>query len=342
MGESPRQRQTTLGYARSMPDPHLLDELLQRLRQPAVRDQAWVLLSPALLSDTQLPLRHPLAASPWAHTPGLLADWLLALEDDPAPLLQDLAQLRNPRLGAYYERLWQFALRQAPGIRLLAANLAIREGGHTLGELDLLLEDANGIQHLELAVKFYLGPARGDSRDPASWLGPGREDRLDLKLEHLRRHQLPLSTRQQARPALRELGVERLQAGFWLGGYLFHPWPAEGPPPNGANPQHARGRWLTRQQWPAYRAALAEYVWQPLARHAWLAPACLETTECWQPEQFDAWLAHWPANAPPPLLAGLQQQADGSWHERERLFLVETQWPQGAARDSTTAFGAPA
>ena len=42
------------------------------------------------------------------------------------------------------ERLWQFALCQAPDIDLLVANLPIRQGSHTLGELDLLLRDRDG------------------------------------------------------------------------------------------------------------------------------------------------------------------------------------------------------
>ncbi|WP_265309277.1 DUF1853 family protein, partial [Pseudomonas aeruginosa] len=50
------------------------------------------------------------------------------------PTVRDLRSL-----GLYYEHLWQFALEQAPDVRLIAANLPVRDGGHTLGELDLLL-----------------------------------------------------------------------------------------------------------------------------------------------------------------------------------------------------------
>ncbi len=81
-------------------------------------------------------------------------------------------------------------------MRLIAANLPVRDGGHTLGELDLLLRDDDGIHHLELAIKLYLGP----SPAPATGSGPAARDRLSRKLEHLCRHQLPLAaTREVAR-----------------------------------------------------------------------------------------------------------------------------------------------
>src|SRR5690606_3292794 len=126
-------------YARFMSFfPDLVDLPFQ-LRTPQVRDLAWVLLSPPMLSQPPAPQRHPLSASPWASHPGQLADWLRRLDADASSLLIWLEGNSIRRLGLYYERLWQFALAQAPGIEVLAANLPIRQQGHTLGELDLLL-----------------------------------------------------------------------------------------------------------------------------------------------------------------------------------------------------------
>ena len=155
----------------------LLADLIHQLRHAAVRDLAWVLISPPLLSNPPRPQRHPLSASPWMRSPDLLADWLLTLDRDASSLEHWLAQSSVRRLGLYYERLWQFALHAAPGVEVLAANLPIRDGGHTLGELDLLLRDEQGVHHLELAIKLYLGPERAGGELLSHWLGPGSHDR---------------------------------------------------------------------------------------------------------------------------------------------------------------------
>lgn len=207
--------------------PELLD-LPRRLRHPEVRDLAWAIIAPPMLIDTPWPQRHPLAGSDWVQAPDQLEHWLRQLDRDSYPLLHCLSLGRTRRLGLYYERLWQFAVQHAPGIELIAANLPIRHEGHTLGELDLLLRDRDGIHHLELAIKLYLGPQQGDGRDTAQWLGPGCHDRLDRKLAHLREHQLPISARPESREALAALGIEPtglevFRSELWLGGYLLYP-----------------------------------------------------------------------------------------------------------------------
>lgn len=305
-----------------MPNPALLHELLQSLRTPAVRDLAWTLLSPPLLGESASDQRHPLHASVWHRQPQLLSDWLLRQEGDSAALQAWLAQQPARRLGLYYERLWQFALHAAPDVTIVSANLPIRHNGQTLGELDLLLRDAEGEQHLELAVKFYLG--MGGS-DPALWLGPGSHDRLDLKLGHLRRHQLPLSACDEARHALHDLHLDRPRATFWLGGYLFYPWRACCSPPRDASSAHLRGQWLRWQDWDDFSTLHPGATWQPLPRLDWLAPAR------WSNAAWLQWQAALPPQVGARLLVRLEQDDTGDWHEVQRLFLVSDQWPaQGA------------
>lgn len=319
-------RRPALRYARHMtPFPSLTD-LPSQLRQPAVRDLAWALLSPPLLAQTAWPQRYPLKASSWSQQPGVLADWLLSLDADSQPLQQWLSQSSVRRLGLYYERLWQFALHAAPGIEVLAANLPIRQQGHTLGELDMLLRDEEGVHHLELAIKLYLGQQQASGDDLSDWLGPGSHDRLDLKLAHLGQHQLPLSARPEAQQRLAELNIQRPQPALWLGGYLFSPWQQPYTTPLAGNPAHLRGRWLHRADW-AHFAAQHDGHWQPLERHAWLAPARIEETQRWSRETFTQWLATLPADANAQLLVRLVESSEHNWQEAERVFLVNDHWP---------------
>uniref|UniRef100_A4XWI4 DUF1853 family protein n=1 Tax=Ectopseudomonas mendocina (strain ymp) TaxID=399739 RepID=A4XWI4_ECTM1 len=304
-----------------------LPELLRALRTPAVRDLAWVLLSPPLLGETARPQRHPLQASRWRQQPGLLGQWLERQDQAPDALHGWLAQKPARRLGLYYERLWQFALLAAPDVEIVTANLPIRHNGQTLGELDLLLRDAEGEHHVELAVKLYLGPSAADGNDPAQWLGPGSHDRLDLKLSHLAQHQLPLSSRREARGALNELQMAETRAAFWLGGYLFYPWAAPCSSPRGASLDHLRGRWLHRQAWADFAAERPGAVWQALPRLAWLAPARIDDAQRWSGEAFEQWLTALPPQARAQLLVRLEQDAEGDWREAERIFLVNDQWP---------------
>lgn len=302
-----------------------LTALPRHLRQLQVRDLAWALFAPPLLSVAPWRQRHPLTASDW--TAAGLQRWLEDLDRDPTPLLQWLTHGNTRRLGVYYERLWQFALSHAPGVELLAANLPIRDNGHTLGELDMVLRDRDGVHHLELAVKLYLGPTAGDGTQALAWLGPGCQDRLGLKLGHLSQHQLPMAARPQSVAALTALGIGSCDSHLWLAGYLFYPWGVDCTAPLGADPEHLRGQWLHRRDWDAFVASRPTGHWQPLAREAWLGPARCTVEECWDETRFDEWRHGLEPQARAQLVVRMVEGDDGDCHEAERLFLVADAWP---------------
>ncbi|RAU44127.1 MULTISPECIES: DUF1853 family protein [unclassified Pseudomonas] len=316
-----------------------LTALPRQLRTAQVRDLAWVMVSPPMLSLTEWPQRHPLAGSDWVEDPQALTDFLHRLDRDPQPLSQWLSRRSIRRLGLYYEHLWQFAIEHAPGVELVAANLPIRVAHHTLGELDMLVRDKGGVHHIELAIKFYLGPQQADGIDPMNWLGPGSHDRLGAKLAHLNQHQLPMSGRPESREALAVLEIEEFQTHLWMGGYLLYPWQGECRSPVGAHPAHLRGQWLHQKDWPAFIEQRSPQRWQWVPRAEWLAPARVEAP--WQGETVAAWLPASDPQAHAQLMARLAPTPEGHWEEAERVFVVPDHWPLAAEPGQLTGSAAP-
>lgn len=310
-----------------------LEALLDRLREPAVRDLAWLLFSPSLLRP-QPPLGR--LAEPFDSAGDAAASeaWLLALECDPAPLEACLAASRFTRLGRYAECLLAFFLERGPALRLVAANVALRRAGRTLGECDFLIETPGGSRlHWELAVKCYLH-AGGADAVLADYVGPNLQDRFDLKLAHLVDHQLPLS----ARDEFASLG----HAGPWdarmfVKGWLFYRWDEasgqfEAPPmPASIDPRHARGFWLERSAWSRFAAGRAD-AWTVLPRLAWLAPRRRSAAQADDLLSADALANRLAAQTGPTMVAAFERSASGDgWVEATRGFVVPDDWPRAAA-----------
>jgi uncharacterized protein len=309
-----------------------LDALQDALSDPLVRDLAWLLSSPPLVR-AQPPageLAHPFET---ADEAAATAAWLIDLDRDARTLRQAIAATRIVRLGRYAECLLGYFLQSGPAARLVAANLALRLAGRTIGECDFLVETASGRRlHWELAVKCYLH-AGGDRAELADYVGPNLQDRFDLKLAHLLGHQLPLSAREEF-AALGYAGPWRAQ--MFVKGRLFYRWRDAAPAAPAVDPAHHRGFWVTRHEWPAFCADRPEALWGVLPRLAWLAPRPPVTNE----ESGAAGLSSVAMLAQrlaqqtgPTMVAAFQREAGaaGRWRETERGFVVPDDWPEQAA-----------
>lgn len=298
---------------------------LDALSDAAVRDIAWLLFSPDLLR-AQPP--DGALATPFESPDEAAATmaWLEVQNADPADLHRHIAAARVTRLGRYAECLLAYFLKHGPAARLIAANVALRRAGVTLGECDFLVETQTGKRlHWELAVKCYLhaGDGRGELAD---YVGPNLQDRFDLKLAHLLDHQLRLSAREEF-ASLGHRGP--WDAQMFVKGWLFYRDGRNERDPVEIEPTHARGWWTTRADWPAFSAGHAD-AWTLLPRLEWLALRTRDARDAsnfLSPETLAQQLAK---HTGPTMVAGFVQQPGGQWTERSRGFIVPDDWPERA------------
>lgn len=313
-------------------------------RHQVVRDLAWCCTSPPLLatlpeSDAHIHVNTNIRRD---------LDWLAQLDRNPEPLLLHLAQVKSTRLGIYYESLWHYYWQQHPEAQLLAHNLPLqkpkndKDPGQTLGAFDFLVKMNDQYWHIENAVKFYLGVAE-NSQAPGrwqQWIGPNCKDRLDIKLEHLRQHQLPLSQHPLAQPLLHQLtGEDQVwHRALCLQGYLFYP--ALLPPatrisqPPASNPRHARGTWwhlkdFLRETQQGYSLALPRERWLSVAQTA-------DIHELLSGESLRQLVQHWAGEREQPLMLAALRKDGEIWREHARSIVVPNHWPWTALPSRNT------
>ncbi|MCW7539096.1 DUF1853 family protein [Aquabacterium sp. A7-Y] len=302
----------------------------------ALADLAWLLLSPPLLADGCF--SAPVQAFD-ADERAAITTWLDGLRTEPAPLLdflQHAGAVAPPRLplGRHAERLLEFFLRHGPTHRLVVANLPLRHApgalpgiDHTTrGEIDFLLEDARGRPlHWELAVKFFLCTAEGETARADDFVGPDRAETLPGKLDKLFGRQL------KHRPPV-PWDQRGWQPAAYTRGWMFYRH--DRPPPCCPLLSHAhlRGGWLEWQELDRLPAGHYERV----PRSRWMAAARLDADDP-APLPRQALAAHleglWAAPPPPgarrwptaQLLARLEPDPQG-WHETGRWFVVPQGW----------------
>ena len=285
-------------------------------REPAVRDLVWMIASaPLLPAATETSLPCP-ASIRWPSSQDYLAlyarheAWLRALDASPEPLLAALNRSRDHRLGHYAEDLLLFWLASPSNIEFesIAAHVALREQGITLGELDFLVRERSTGQlwHIELALKFYLGTA------DQQWLGPNRQDSLARKLKHLCQQQLPLLKSPAGQAWLQTQGLETPLTWAWLKGRLFSAFAKDAAIDT---PQ-----WFTPDELVIF-AQQHPFDWFMLAKSQWLATG-LTTPGQHIPFAVDTHLDQFPVNATQALIA-----YNGT-HEVLRAFVVGQHWAQ--------------
>lgn len=286
-----------------------------------VHHLAWLCQAPQLLDNAQtFPLADHLPEG-WSST---LADWSSNPRRRPAALTEPA----HPRLGYYFERLYECVLTDLLGWTLLAKNLQVRDGaGRTLGELDFVVQNprTGAVEHHEIAVKFYLGYS--GSGQQTRWFGPNSHDRLDLKVTRLLEHQSRLAERPETRALLAGLGIDGpVMPRIFIPGYLFYPGGQTAEVPGFVPGDHLRGHWLYHHE----AREQSTVSWVPLHKPHWLGPWSQQERP--DPELASKAVASVEEHHRPRLFAALEQAPEtGLWQESARTFVVPAEWP-GQAR----------
>jgi len=294
--------------------------MLVEYQHHIVRDLAWAIASPPLLRFEQASCSWH--GSEWYQDLYLTSqDWLQRLDKAPQALQEILDSQKDRRLGRYFETLWAFWLENSSRFEVIEQNLALRDQGKTLGEMDFLVLDKMSGQYLhwEVAVKFYLGV--GDTRQHNSWHGPGKKDRLDLKVEHLRHRQSVICQRPVVQKLLQERGRHVDACGVILKGRLYYPY-AIGEKafiPVDADPHHHRSYWLTVSD--LQKTNTAAKFFSPLVGYGWLASARQHHKTLWltMNELLEA-IENGDFRLPLHITCKQQGAAD------QRFFIVENYW----------------
>jgi len=308
-------------------------------RHSSVRDLAWVMASPSLLSAMPAVVSNDICQAIYHGN----VDWLLELDHQPDLLISKLKEHNTRRLGYYFETLVAFWLQQRIAGEYFASQVRVYDQKRVLGEFDFLFTTRSGdtLQHWETAVKFYLYCPT--DREMPHWYGPNAKDRLDIKLDRVFNHQLTLGSTPQGKRLLEHLGFQSVKAQTFFKGYLFYPMNSQRQQalpqelPDYIAPNHLQG-WWTRFNHLELPASAADQRWMVLPRLEWLALKVItpehDARLLDQQELKDYLARHFAHGQQSLLVAQMARMESGDWQELSRGFVVSEQWPSGAGEPS--------
>ncbi|NOX98823.1 MAG: DUF1853 family protein [Verrucomicrobia bacterium] len=229
------------------------------------------------------------------------------------------------RVGYYFESLIHYWLKHVRKVEVLAQGFQVMQEGRTLGELDFVFRDEEGmVNHWEVAAKFYLY-CEARKVKGSHYIGPNAQDTFELKREKILGKQLPLSEK-----VFPEVSVRQ---AFVKGRIFYHP-EAEVPEglPEGMTPDHLRSIWIRYSElsWLEGVANATAGAYHLIAKPYWLAPECFSVSGSSRftfRELNERLGAHFSEQKNPVLVSALIQDEE-VWRERCRVFVVADDWPE--------------
>jgi len=304
-----------------------------RFKHQSVRDLAWAVSSPPLISQ---PDNRSADQCLWPDRfwfQQAYDETLSTLKDtdkNPAKLDGLLASQKDRRLGKYFETLWLYWFSVHPRYKIIANNLQIIIDGETLGEIDfIILDKTTGLTvHWEVAVKFYLGV--GDTLQMYNWHGPNLRDRLDIKVSHLINRQSKLSRNERVQQWLQEKSITVDKCAVILKGRLYYPWQyknisteatsIQSISPEKCALQHEYSWWLTRSQFDSEVAGSEQMI--ALLNKGWL-----ERISTGSVKEFDTKNTIYQNEFKKILRFPVHVQLCNARHSKDRVFLTDDNWP---------------
>lgn len=287
----------------------------------------WAIFSPSLLS-------YPFSTDyvrDEEHAQAVRA-LLLRLDKNPEEVDTHFNTLGKLPMGKYFEQLLFFVLERDERFEVLLQNHQLKQGKHTIGEIDLILRDRHTgtVEHWEIALKYYL--QESCSAEHAIMLGPNAIDNLAKKMRKLTEHQLPITANL---PALgntsTELMVNRL---FIKGQFFYHLAHADGCNifPNHAHASHEKGWWCYLHE--ADTVLAQDLLWTTIWKPDWIGESefSLNHKLLNINEMRGLLKQHFQIEVHSVLCVGLQQK-DGGWKEVTRGFVVNDAWPNGIKKN---------
>ncbi|PKH81355.1 DUF1853 family protein [Psychrobacter sp. 4Bb] len=185
------------------PNRLIVNSPWERYRRPYVRDLAYVLACPNVLTQWLDFAPHQSTHTVAVHSAQFWQTQFETYEQrlvelDTTAAYQELTRylLKRPspnRLGFHFEGLVSFWLEDGFARKLhpyetLASNVQLYNGKQTTGELDLILYNHTEqlVEHWELAIKFFMGSA---PFEPVNWVGINSNDNLQRKMTHMQTKQ---------------------------------------------------------------------------------------------------------------------------------------------------------
>lgn len=215
------------------------------------------------------------------------------------------------RVGRYFEALVEYWLRHVRKLEITAASMQLKDGKVTVGEIDFLYRDEEGVLvHCEAAVKFFLCVP---GHSPSEFPGPNANDNYEAKLTKLFDKQLGRS--EQYVPEVES------RLGIMKGMLFYRQGDPEVAAPPRLSPTHQRGGWLRVNE----LDSLSDDGFVIATKPHWLAPQI--DSVVLSKDELGATLTTHFAQTDQPVMVSCRG-ADDHTMEINRLFVVDTAWPE--------------